>query len=154
MITNGYIQAQCDFGNPGGSGLAAVHLPDMSVEDYSSVQTKLGAFHAAVKAAQLTGSNAGDLGNTYVSESTASRPEASINTDRRLVASYRTTGNRSVRRITIPGVPTTSTGISQEDAGERLNSVGKAALAAALEAAYGLTAGDVVILSGKVVQKS
>jgi len=154
MECNGYIQAQCDFGNPSGSGLAAIHLPGMEVEAYTTVQSKLGAFHAAIKSAQLTASNAGDLGNTYISESAAARPDASVNTDRRLVASYRVTGDNRVRRVTIPGVPTTSTGISAEDAGERLNATGKAALAAALEAAYGLTAGDVVILSGKVTQKA
>lgn len=154
MKVNGNIQLTGDYGNPSGSGLAKLNVGDMIVEAYTDVQTKLNSFFAAIVAAQLTGCTKGDVSCTFISESASTPPAANINIDRKLVGTWRTTSDSTRRRYNISGVPAASTGISMEAAGERINATGKAALAAALEGVYGLGAGDVIVLTGKVLQKA
>jgi hypothetical protein len=83
----------------------------------------------------------------------SAKPGASINVDRVLICEWRTKTNSSVHTFTYPGVPTTSTGVDKLNEGDRLNEVGKAAVAAAIETFYDITEGEVVVLSGKVLQK-
>jgi hypothetical protein len=141
-----------DFGNPSGTGISSVAVPFDAVTLADAV-TDASAFFAAIKAAQLTACNQSDLGLTFVSAALADKPAADVNVDRVLLATWREKSVAAIHRISIPGVPVSSTGISNEAAGERLNDTGKAALAAAIEAITGITAGTVVVLQGKVFQK-
>jgi hypothetical protein len=141
-----------DFGNPSGTGISSVAVPFDAVTLADAV-TDVSAFFAAIKAAQLTACNQSDVGLTFVSAALGDKPGADVNVDRVLLATWREKGITAIHRISIPGVPVTSTGIDNEPAGERLNGVGKAALAAAIEAVTGITAGTVVVLQGKVFQK-
>ncbi len=155
MEARGFAQLIGDYGNPSGSGLTKLNLPDMPVEAYGDTQTKVSTFAAAVKTAQLTACNVGDIVSAQTSESLAAKPAANVNIDRKLVVTWRTKNDNSIRRITIPGVPATSTGISMTDNGERINSTGRTALEAALNAAYGIEAPDgAVVLTGKVLQSA
>lgn len=155
MKARGTAQLIGDNGNPTGSGLTKLVLEEMTVEDYTSQQTKVNGFVAALVTAQLTGCSKGDVTTAQKSESLAVKPGANINIDRQLVITWRKKNDSSVHRLTIPGAPSTSTGISMTDAGERINNVGRAALEAALNTAYGLTAetDGAVVLTGKVIQK-
>jgi hypothetical protein len=141
-----------DFGNPSGTGISSVSVP-FDATDLATGVTDTSAFFAAIKAAQLTGCNQSDLSLTFVSAALGDKPAADINVDRVLLATWREKNIATIHRISIPGVPVSSTGISNEAAGERLNDVGKAALAAALEGITGIAAGNIVVLQGKVFQK-
>ena len=155
MKARGTAQLIGDNGNPTGSGLTKIVLEDMTPEDYTSQQTKINVFIAAITTAQLTGCNKGDVTTAQKSESLATKPDLGINIDRQLVVTWRKKNDSSVHRLTIPGVPASSTGISLTDAGERINNVGRAALEGALNSAYGLTVetDGAVVLTGKVIQK-
>lgn len=150
--TNGQIQVKGDFGNPSGTGIAGIELYRLADEAHADVETKLAAFHAALVTGQFTSTVACDTGVNYVSPNYQPKPGADVNIDRKLVVTWRKKTDTAIRRLTIPGVPATSTAITNTDAGERINDVGRAALQTALEAAYGLTAGDVIVLTGVVLQ--
>jgi hypothetical protein len=151
MKQTGSVQMVCDYGSK--SSIGTLLVPNMTVEDYSTAQTKLAAFHAALKAANLTDANAGDIGTTYKSESMGSRPEASVNVKEQLEYAWRTDADSKVRTGTICGLPKSGAPLTEGETGDVLNATGKAALAAALEGVYGLSAGDVIVLWGKAVEK-
>lgn len=149
---NGQIQVKGDYGNPSGTGVAGIELYGLVDEAHASVETKLTTFHGALVTAQFTNTVKCDLATNYVVPDYKVKPGANVNVDRKIVCTWRKKTETAVRRITIPGVPATSTAISLTDAGERINDTGRAALQAAIEAAYGLTAGDVIVLTGVVIQ--
>ncbi len=145
-----------DFGNPNGTGVSKIvasRIWPSTVKALSDSVTLATAFHAALKTAQLTATNQGDLSQTAKSPATPDKPEASVNVDRILKIDWREKSASSLHTISIPGVPVVSTGLDKLAEGERLNDVGKAAAAAALETYYDLTADTIVILSGVVIQK-
>lgn len=150
MKLTGTIGVQGDFGTKTGKG--KIVLEGMAVEAYTDAITKLQAFHAALKAAQLTATNIAQCKPAYNDEISGIEPAANVNIDRKLVALYHTTTVSTVRKVTISGVPAVSTGITLETEGERLNATGRGALAAAIEAAYGLSADTVIIDQGYIVQ--
>jgi hypothetical protein len=151
--TNGQIQCKGDFGNPSGTGLASISVYDLVDEVHADVKTKLTTFHAALVTAQFTATVKCDTAVNFVDPDYKVKPGADVNVDRRISVTWRKKTETAIRRLTIPGVPTTSTAISDTDAGERINDTGRTALQAALEALYDLTAGDVIVLSGIVTQK-
>jgi hypothetical protein len=146
-----------DYGNPKGTGMSKAVFsrvrPGVALSA-TELATIGGALHAAMVAAQLTGTTLGDLMLASKSPGVSAKPDDNINIDRVLVCEWRTKTDSSVHTFTYPGVPTSSTGISELPEGERLNEVGKTAVAAALETFYNITEGEVVVLAGKVLQKS
>jgi hypothetical protein len=148
----GYIQVKGDAGNPNGSGLSKMSLPRMDDEAHADIEARLKTYHAALKTAQFTATNIGEVGVTYGDGSSALKPGASVNTDRKMVTTWNRTSDSAIRRHTIPGVPASGTGFELQDAGERINDTGRTALAAAMNAAYGYD--DIVILTGKILQPS
>lgn len=150
MKLTGTIGLQGDYGTKTGKG--KIVLAEMGVEAYGDAITKMQAFHAALVAAQLTATNIAQCKPSYNDEISGIEPAANVNIDRKLIALYHTTTDSTVRKLTISGVPATSTGISLETEGERLNATGRGALAAAIEAAYGLAVDTVIIDQGYVVQ--
>lgn len=146
-----------DYGNPAGTGVATLSfefLPHDSSE-MATLQTDIATFHAAAKTAQLTDTKIGDIQTAVVSENFPTKPALDVNIDRVLVYSWRTKNDAHIHRGTIHGVPASSTSITKFPEGERLNETGKTALAGALEALYQIAdPNEVIILSGKVVQKS
>jgi hypothetical protein len=149
---NGQIQAKGDYGNPSGTGVAGIELYGLKDEAHATVKGKLSTLHAALVTAQFTATVACDIGVNYVDPDYKVKPGADVNIDRKIVCTWRKKTETAIRRLTIPGVPATSTAISLTDAGERINDVGRTALQSALEAAYDLTAGDVIVLTGVVLQ--
>ena len=152
MSVTGNIQAKGDFGNASGTGLSKIQLPGLPDEVHATLETRLGVFHAALKTAQLTVTNVGEVGITYGDDASAVKPAASVNVDRKMVVTWNQTSDATIHRTTISGVPTTSTAIDEQDAGERINDVGRAALEAAINAMYAIA--DAIVLTGKVIQKS
>jgi hypothetical protein len=146
------INCRGDFGNPSGTGVTSLQTP-FDAEDDEAAYTALAAFFAALKTAQLTACNQGDLTASWTSALFPAKPGTGVNVDRILLVTWRLKTDVGIHRLTIPGVPETSTGVSDLSEGERLNDTGKAALAAAIEAVGGYTAGDVVVLQGKVFVK-
>jgi len=146
-----------DYGNPAGTGLAQMKFNGLpySANEVTDAQTACQAFQAALITAQLTSTVIGDIGVTVLSENLNSKPGADVNIDRRCEYTWRTKQDSSIRRGTVHGVPATSTGVDKLPQGERLNDVGKAALAAALAAFYEIVLPDeVIVLQGKVLQKA
>lgn len=152
MSVQGNITLVGDYGNPSGTGFAKLVLPELPDEAHATLEAREETFHAALVTAQLTGTAQGEVGVTYGDDSTATAPGASINIDRKLVVTWGQESDNTPRRMTISGVPVSSTGLSMEAAGERLNATGKAALASALNAMYAIS--DAVVFQGKVIQKS
>lgn len=150
MKVDGNITLQGDIGTK--TGKAKLAVPGMSVEDYASVIGKLQAYHAALVAAQLTETSIGGCKPTYNDEVSAVAPGTGVNVDRKLIVLWHTTTDSTQRTSTISGVPAVSTGITQEQEGERLNITGRGAMAAALEAVYGLSADTVIVDQGYVIQ--
>jgi len=152
MKAMGSIQLLGDYGSK--TGLAKLTLPDMVVEDYSSQQTKLSAFAAALVAANLTGCAVGDLTTSQKSESLPTAPGDDVNVKEKLEYTWRTENDSRTRRGTIPGLPKTGAPLDPSQTGDVLNAAGKAALVAALNAAYGLTPGTdgAIVLQGKAVE--
>jgi hypothetical protein len=146
-----------DYGNPNGTGISRAVFSRVrpgTALSATEMATMGGAFHAAMVAAQLTGTTLGDLMLATKSPGVSAKPDDNVNVDRVLVCEWRTKTESSVHTFTYPGVPTSSTGISEMPEGERLNEVGKTAVAAAIETFYNITEGEVVVLGGKVIQKS
>ena len=154
MSILGNIQSKGDFGNPSGSGLAKIQLPGLPDEVHATLETRLAAFHGALVTAQLTATNVGECSVTYGDDTSATKPGASVNVDRKIVVTWNRESDATIHRLTISGVPTSSTGISEQDAGERINDTGRAALASAINTLYALSPADAVVLTGKVIQKS
>lgn len=150
--TQGNIQVKGDFGNPSGSGISNIEVYGLPDEAHATLETRLGAFHAALVTAQLTSTVKCDTSVKYVAPDYKAKPGASVNIDRKITCTWRKKTETATRRITIDGVPSTSTAIDATDAGERINDTGRAALAAAIETLYGLTAGDVIVMTGIVTQ--
>ena len=150
--TNGQIQVKGDFGNPSGTGIAGIEVYGLTDEAHGTVETKLATFHAALVTAQLTSTVKCDVGVNYVNPDYKNKPGTGVNIDRKIVCTWRKKTETAIRRITIPGLPTTSTAIEEADAGERINDTGRTALGSAIEALYGLDAGDVIVLTGVVLQ--
>ena len=139
-----------DFGSK--TGTARLMVSQMTVEDYSTMQTKAGAFVAALKTANLTGCIAGDVTTSQKSENfDDTRPGASINVRRKLNYSWRKENDSSIRRGSISGVPANAP-LDETADGLVLNSTGRSALESALNAVYGLTSGTdgAIVLSGSV----
>jgi hypothetical protein len=151
--TNGQIQCKGDAGNPSGTGLANMSVYDLTDAAHADIKTKLVTFHAALVTAQLTETVQCDTAVNYVDPDYKVKPGTGVNIDRRISCTWRKKTETAVRRLTIPGVPVTSTAITKTDAGERINDVGRTALQAALLALYGGEAGDIIVLSGIVTQK-
>lgn len=141
-----------DFGNPSGTGISGVQVT-FSSDTPATAITEVSTFFAAIKTAQLTACNQSDLALQYKSPALNTKPGASVNVDRVLLATWRLKTDSAIHRITIPGVPETSTGISDMPEGERLNETGKLALASAIETCGGFAEDSVVVLQGKVFQK-
>jgi hypothetical protein len=151
------IGCRGDFGNPSGSGLSKITLSDIwpgENVDLTAKSPDMVAFHAALVTAQLTATTVGSRSVTATMPANPAKPGADVNIDREIVCTWRLATSNKTRQLTVPGVPLTSTSIEKIDNGERLSDTGKAALATALEGAFGLSAGDVVVLYGKVLQKS
>lgn len=151
------ITVKGDFGNPSGSGLSKITLADIWPGEAVDVTTKspdMVTFHAALATAQLTATVVGTRSLTSKFPVAVAAPGADVNIDRELVVDWQLASSSKIRQTTIPGVPVTSTSLEKIPNGERLNAAGKTAVGAALEAAYGLTAGDIVVLRGKVLQKA
>mgnify|MGYP000013207823 CR=1 FL=1 len=151
------ITVKGDFGNPSGSGLSKITLADIWPAQSVDVATKspdLEAFHTALVTAQLTATAIGTRSLTSKVPVAVAAPGADVNIDRELVVDWQLATSSKIRQTTIPGVPVSSTSLEKIPNGERLNTAGKTAVGAALEAAYGLTAGDIVVLRGKVLQKA
>lgn len=146
------IGCRGDFGNPSGTGITSLQT-QFDAEDDEAAYTALAAFFSALKTAQLTGCNQGDLTASWTSALFPAKPAAGVNVDRILLATWRLKEDVAIHRLTIPGVPETSTAITDMPEGERLNDTGKAALAAAIEAVGGYEAGDVIVLQGKIFVK-
>jgi hypothetical protein len=144
------IQLLGDYGSK--SGVARLMLPQMTVEDYTTMQTKAQAFAAAIKTAKLTGCVIGDITTSQKTEDYESaRPGASINVRRKLVFTWRKENDSSVRRGSISGVPADAP-IDQTADGAVLNATGKTALQTALNALYSLTpeTDGAIVLQGAV----
>jgi hypothetical protein len=150
MKLTGTIGLQGDYGTLTGKG--KIVLADMPVEAYGDAISALQTFHAALVTAQLTATNIAQCKPAYNDEVSGIEPAADVNIDRKLVALWHTTTDSTSRKITISGVPATSSGITLETMGERLNAVGRGALAGALESVYGLTADTVIVDQGYVIQ--
>lgn len=149
---NGQIQVKGDFGNPSGSGIAGIEVYGLPDLDHATLETRLAEFHAALVTAQLTSTVACDRAVNYIDPDYQAKPGASVNVDRKITCTWRKKDSTAIRRSTFPGVPIVSTAIDETDAGERINDVGRTALAAAIEALYGFTAGDVIVITGVVTQ--
>lgn len=154
MSVLGNIQAKGDFGNPAGTGLAKIQVGGLPDEVHATLETRLSAFHGALVTAQLTATNVGECSVTYGDDASASKPAADVNVDRKLVVTWNRESDATIHRLTISGVPATSTSIGLQDVGERINDAGRTALAAAINTLYALTPADAVVLTGKVIQKS
>lgn len=148
----GTIALVGDFGNPQGTGRASVSIP-FAGSTNALGKAALDTFFTAIETAQLTGCNQSDVFVNFVNPQFADKPGTSTNVDRVLVATWREKSSTTVHRVSIPGVPASSTGISDEAAGERLNDVGKTALATAIQVCIGAAADSIVVLQGKVFQK-
>jgi len=151
------ITVKGDYGNPSGSGLAKITLADIWPGENVNVSEKspdMVTFHAALATAQLTGTIVGTRSITSKFPVAVAAPGADVNIDRELVVDWQLTTSSKIRQTTIPGVPVSSTSLEKIPNGERLNVAGKTAVGAALEAAYGLAAGDIIVLRGKVLQKA
>jgi hypothetical protein len=149
---NGQIQVKGDFGNPSGSGIAGIEVYGLPDEAHGTLETRLGAFHAALVTAQLTSTVKCDVGVNYVAPNYVAKPGNSVNVDRKITCTWRLKTATAIRRITIPGLPASSTGVSETDAGERINDTGRTALAGALETLYDSGADTIVVITGVVTQ--
>jgi len=143
-----------DYGNPTGTGVATI-TATFSDDDPTTAATEIQTFHAALLTAQLTTCTLGDITLSYTTPGYNDKPATTppTNVDRVLLATWRLKSDRKIHRLTIPGIPASSTAIDKIDSGDRLNSVGKAALATAIEVCGGYDEDDVVVLQGKVFQK-
>lgn len=150
MKADGNIGLQGDFGTIKGRGKLSV--PGMQVVAYGDAISALQTYHAALVSAQLTGTNIAQCAVTYNDEISGLEPLNNINIDRKMIVLWHTTTNSTTRKQTISGVPATSTSITPESGGERLNQTGRGLMAAALEAVYGLGAGTVIVEEGYLVQ--
>ena len=154
MSVTGFVQAKGDFGNPSGTGIAKIQVSGLPDEAHATLETRLSAFHSALVTAQLTATNAGECSVTYGNDSSASKPGADVNVDRKIIVTWNRASDATIHRLTVSGVPSTSTSISPQDAGERINDAGRTALAAAINTVYALTPADAIVLTGKVIQKA
>lgn len=149
---NGQVQVKGDYGNPSGTGVSGIEVYGLVDEEHATAKGKLETFHASLKTAQLTDTVACDIAVNIVSPNYQVKPNNNVNIDRKIVCTWRKKTETAIRRLTIPGVPATSTAISLTDAGERINDTGRTALQSAIEALYGLGEGEAVVLTGVVLQ--
>jgi len=150
------ITVKGDSGNPSGTGLAKIILANIWAGEDASITDKsadMATFHAALVTANLTSTVIGDKAITGKSPMAAAKPGVGCNVDRQLVVDWRLKTSSTPHSFTVPGVPTSSTNLELVDNGERLTEAGKTAVASAIEGVFGFTAGDVVVTSGKVIQK-
>lgn len=156
MSAKGVIQVKGDFGNPSGSGKARTVLYDLpETDDKDTLTSRLEAFHDALVTANIVQSNRSNIGVTYNSDAAASKPGTNINIDRKVEVTWRKTGENAVHKTTLSGAHTIAGGAFElQDAGERMTEDAKAAMAAALQALYGLDPDTVVVEVAKVIQGS
>lgn len=152
----GVIQVKGDFGNPSGSGKARTVVYDLpESDDKATLKGRLEAFHDALVTANIVKTNRGDVAVIYNSDGVGTKPGADVNIDRKCEVTWRKTGDNGVHKTTLSGAHTIAGGAFElQDAGERMTNTAKAAMAAALETLYGLSAGDVVVEVAKVIQET
>lgn len=155
MKVKGTAVLRGDFGNPAGTGIVKMFLhglEDAGHEDVAAVHSAVEAFVTGIKSAGFTGCNLATKHALYDAEGFADKPGASVNIDRKVLVTWRTKTSSDIHQMTIPGLPSDTTLTEGKDAGERLKDSSKASLGALIETLYGVSAGNVVVIEGVVLQ--
>lgn len=149
----GVVQLIGDYGNPFSTGIAKLVVDNLESADAATALTDMDTFADSLVTGNFTECNVGDVSATVKTVQFATKPGASVNIDRQLVAHFRKKTDDTVRKLTISGIALGASVLEEADKGERLTAAGKTTLAGYLDTLFGWTT-EAVVLYGKVLQKA